>query len=99
MQAANYLNIKGLLDLTCLTVANMIEGARLPCQACPPLSCYLCGVKACAAATSAYLCSFAGKSILPDVSAASATSGSQQHAEPAMVCRQDARGDPQALQY
>lgn len=24
--AANYLNIKGLLDLTCLTVANMIKG-------------------------------------------------------------------------
>lgn len=27
-QAANYLNIKGLLDLTCLTVANMIKGAH-----------------------------------------------------------------------
>ena len=27
LQAANYLNIKGLLDLTCLTVANMIKGA------------------------------------------------------------------------
>ena len=26
MQAANYLNIKSLLDLTCLTVANMIKG-------------------------------------------------------------------------
>lgn len=26
-QAANYLNIKSLLDLTCLTVANMIKGA------------------------------------------------------------------------
>lgn len=26
MQAANYLNIKQLLDLTCLTVANMIKG-------------------------------------------------------------------------
>lgn len=26
-QAANYLNIKNLLDLTCLTVANMIKGA------------------------------------------------------------------------
>jgi hypothetical protein len=25
-QAANYLNIKELLDLTCLTVANMIKG-------------------------------------------------------------------------
>lgn len=25
-QAANYLNIKPLLDLTCLTVANMIKG-------------------------------------------------------------------------
>ncbi len=25
-QAANYLNIKSLLDLTCLTVANMIKG-------------------------------------------------------------------------
>lgn len=24
--AANYLNIKGLLDLTCMTVANMIKG-------------------------------------------------------------------------
>ena len=30
-QAANYLNIKSLLDLTCLTVANMIKGA-LGCQ-------------------------------------------------------------------
>lgn len=27
MQAANYLNIKSLLDLTCLTVANMIKGS------------------------------------------------------------------------
>ena len=26
VQAANYLNIKSLLDLTCLTVANMIKG-------------------------------------------------------------------------
>ncbi len=26
VQAANYLNIKGLLDLTCQTVANMIKG-------------------------------------------------------------------------
>jgi Skp1 family, dimerisation domain len=26
LQAANYLNIKSLLDLTCLTVANMIKG-------------------------------------------------------------------------
>ena len=26
MQAANYLNIKSLLDLGCLTVANMIKG-------------------------------------------------------------------------
>lgn len=26
MQAANYLNIKGLLDLTCQTVAQMIKG-------------------------------------------------------------------------
>jgi hypothetical protein len=29
MQAANYLNIKALLDLGCLTVANMIKGALL----------------------------------------------------------------------
>lgn len=28
-QAANYLNIKELLDLTCLTVANMIKGEGL----------------------------------------------------------------------
>ena len=28
LQAANYLNIKNLLDLTCLTVANMIKGAE-----------------------------------------------------------------------
>ena len=27
LQAANYLNIKTLLDLTCMTVANMIKGA------------------------------------------------------------------------
>ena len=27
VQAANYLNIKSLLDLTCQTVANMIKGA------------------------------------------------------------------------
>uniref|UniRef100_A0A7N0UJ14 SKP1 component dimerisation domain-containing protein n=1 Tax=Kalanchoe fedtschenkoi TaxID=63787 RepID=A0A7N0UJ14_KALFE len=26
LQAANYLNIKGLLDLTCRTVADMIKG-------------------------------------------------------------------------
>lgn len=26
LQAANYLNIKGLLDLTCQTVADMIKG-------------------------------------------------------------------------
>ncbi len=26
VQAANFLNIKSLLDLTCLTVANMIKG-------------------------------------------------------------------------
>lgn len=26
LQAANYLNIKGLLDLTCSTVAQMIKG-------------------------------------------------------------------------
>ncbi len=33
-QAANYLNIKSLLDLTCLTVANMIKGAHphVPCM-------------------------------------------------------------------
>ena len=30
-QAANYLNIKELLDLTCLTVANMIKGTYTPC--------------------------------------------------------------------
>jgi len=32
LQAANYLNIKALLDLTCMTVANMIKGEspRLP---------------------------------------------------------------------
>ena len=30
-QAANYLNIKSLLDLTCMTVANMIKGAPQPC--------------------------------------------------------------------
>lgn len=29
MQAANYLNIKALLDLGCLTVANMIKGALI----------------------------------------------------------------------
>ena len=34
-QAANYLNIKSLLDLTCLTVANMIKGALLT-RALPP---------------------------------------------------------------
>ena len=28
LQAANYLNIKSLLDLTCLTVANMIKGTH-----------------------------------------------------------------------
>lgn len=28
-QAANYLNIKSLLDLTCLTVANMIKGGSV----------------------------------------------------------------------
>lgn len=28
LKAANYLNIKELLDLTCLTVANMIKGMR-----------------------------------------------------------------------
>ena len=28
LQAANYLNIKPLLDLTCLTVANMIKGGE-----------------------------------------------------------------------
>lgn len=31
-QAANYMNIKNLLDLTCLTVANMIKGARSICR-------------------------------------------------------------------
>jgi hypothetical protein len=50
-QAANYMNIKGLLDLTCQTVANMIKGktpeeirktfnikvgARLPWRSCRP---------------------------------------------------------------
>lgn len=29
LQAANYLDSKKLLDLTCLTVANMIKGERL----------------------------------------------------------------------
>ena len=35
VQAANYLNIKSLLDLTCQTVANMIKGAAAlpaPCH-------------------------------------------------------------------
>jgi len=38
-QAANFLNIKQLLDLTCLTVANMIKGAsprRVPQRYAPP---------------------------------------------------------------
>ena len=34
MQAANYLNIKALLDLGCLTVANMIKGASLAERPC-----------------------------------------------------------------
>jgi Skp1 family, dimerisation domain len=34
LQAANYLNIKSLLDLTCMTVADMIKGKlfTLLCQ-------------------------------------------------------------------
>ena len=34
--AANYLDIKSLLDLTCKTVADEIKGARPPCRAAAP---------------------------------------------------------------
>ena len=54
-QAANYLDIKGLLDVTCKTVANMIKGNCIYCSFCilwyvilPPL---ILTLKSCFAST------------------------------------------------